>query len=204
MDTQLDSLSYSFGVSFGHNLKQSNFEGLNIEAMAQGLRDVYSGDGEVTMTREEAEQNIQQHFMKVQEEQRAAKSGEAKKFLENNAKEANVQVLPSGLQYIVLKEGSGDVPKITDRVTTHYHGTLVDGTVFDSSYERGEPATFAVNQVIPGWTEALQLMTVGSKWKLFIPSELAYGDRGAGNIIGPGETLIFDVELLAIEPAEQP
>jgi FKBP-type peptidyl-prolyl cis-trans isomerase FklB len=120
------------------------------------------------------------------------------KFLDENKKKPGVVTLPSGLQYIVIKEGTGAKPVLTDKVTTHYHGTLIDGTVFDSSVERGEPASFPVNGVIKGWTEALQMMPVGSKWKLFVPPALGYGERGAGGVIGPNATLIFEVELISI------
>lgn len=140
---------------------------------------------------------------KVKDQEEKAKAGvnleKGKKFLEDNGKRKGVITLPSGLQYEILKEGNGPKPTATDKVTTHYHGTTIDGKVFDSSVERGQPAQFGVNQVIPGWTEALQLMPVGSKWKLFIPSNLAYGESGAGGAIGPNETLVFEVELISID-----
>ena len=127
-----------------------------------------------------------------------------KAFLEENKKKAGVQTTASGMQYIVMKEGTGAKPGLNDKVTTHYHGTVIDGTVFDSSVERGQPASFPVSGVIPGWTEALQMMPVGSKWKLFLPSELAYGERGAGGKIGPNSVLVFEVELLSIDAPDAP
>jgi FKBP-type peptidyl-prolyl cis-trans isomerase FklB len=151
------------------------------------------------MTAEVAQAAIQNYFQGVQEKKMAANVEAGKKFLEENSKKPGVVTLPSGLQYQIIKEGTGPKPGPEDKVTTHYHGTLLNGKVFDSSVERGQPVSFAVNGVIPGWTEALQLMSVGSKWKLFIPSNLAYGERGAGGDIGPNETLIFEVELISID-----
>lgn len=198
MSDMKDSLSYSFGVSIGNNLKENQIDNVNPEMLAKGIADVYSDQGP-NISIEESQQIIQAYY----EGKEAAKSGEnanrGKAFLEENATREGVNVTGSGLQYEVLTEGSGESPAITDKVTVHYSGTLIDGTVFDSSYERGEPASFPVNGVIPGWVEALQLMKVGSKWKLFIPSELAYGPRGAGRMIGPNETLVFEVELLSID-----
>lgn len=141
---------------------------------------------------------INAYFMKLQQEKLEINKKAGEEFLNINKGRAGVVALPSGLQYQVLKMGEGDKPKATDKVKCHYHGTLINGTVFDSSVERGQPAVFGVNQVISGWVEALQLMPVGSKWRLFIPSELAYGENGAGELIEPNSTLIFDVELLEI------
>ena len=151
------------------------------------------------MSPEEANQTLQEYFSKQQEEMLNKNLEIGAAFLEENSKKENVVSLPSGLQYEIITEGSGAKPKATDSVKCHYHGTLLDGTVFDSSVQRGQPAVFGVNQVIKGWVEALQLMSVGSKWKLFIPSSLAYGSQGAGNSIEPNSTLIFEVELLGIE-----
>jgi FKBP-type peptidyl-prolyl cis-trans isomerase FklB len=197
MKTKEDSVSYALGVSIANNLKKSGFENLNIDLMAQAMKSMLAGDS-VKIQVADADPLIQQYMQGVQARKSEAATAKGKQFLEENAKKEGVVTLPSGLQYMILKEGTGEKPGLTDKVSTHYHGTLLDGTVFDSSVERGQPAEFNVNQVIPGWTEALQLMPVGSKWKLFIPSNLAYGERGAGGAIGPHETLIFEVELLSI------
>ena len=189
----MDSVSYSLGVLVAQDLKSQGFDDINPEAFSQALADVMNGR-ELKVGEEEASMVFQTYAMQKQEEKNKAQ----KTFLEENAKREGVTTLPSGLQYEVLKKGEGESPSATDKVTVHYHGTLIDGTVFDSSVERGEPATFPVNGVIKGWVEALQLMQVGDKWKLFIPSELAYGSRGAGQVIGPGATLVFEVELLSI------
>ncbi len=151
------------------------------------------------MTPEEANERLQSHFQGLQEKQAAAAKEEGIAFLAENGKKEGVVTLPSGLQYQIIKEGTGDKPTASSKVTTHYHGTTTNGEVFDSSVERGQPAQFGVNQVIAGWTEALQLMPVGSKWKLFIPSDLAYGARGAGPKIPPHAALVFEVELISID-----
>jgi FKBP-type peptidyl-prolyl cis-trans isomerase FklB len=195
--TELDSVSYGLGVSIGENLKKSNFEGLNFDLIAKGMSEYYSG--KPAMTAEQANTTIR-GYMGAAEKKKGdenMKKGEA--FLEENKKKSGVQTTPSGLQYSIIKEGTGPKPTVNDNVTTHYHGTLIDGTVFDSSVERGQPASFPVSGVIPGWTEALQMMPVGSKWKLFIPANLAYGERGAGPQIGPNSTLVFEVELISID-----
>ena len=150
------------------------------------------------ITYDEAKEVINTFFIKLQKEKLEINKKAGEEFLSINKDRAGVVELPSGLQYQVLKQGTGAKPKATDKVKCHYHGTLINGTVFDSSVERGQPAVFGVNQVIPGWVEALQLMPVGSKWRLFIPSNLAYGEHGAGEMIEPNSTLIFDVELLDI------
>ena len=192
------------GIGIGMQLKQMGATDMNVDDFAAAIKDVLAGN-ELKVPNHEAQQIVQDYFMaqeKKLNEQRAAQGKIAKeageKYLAENAKKDGVVTLPSGLQYQVFKQGTGDKPKATDKIRCHYHGTLINGTVFDSSVDRGEPIEFGVNQVIPGWTEALQLMNVGSKWRLFIPSHLAYGERGAGQAIEPNSTLIFDVELLDI------
>lgn len=192
----MDKLSYALGLSMGQNFKGSGVDKLNADDFADALRAVY-GEGTPAMTYDEAKQVVQEYFANLQ-----AKAGEmnakaGKEYLANNAKEEGVKVTESGLQYLVVKEGNGKKPGPNDVVTVHYTGRLIDGTVFDSSVERGEPATFAVGQVIPGWVEGLQLMSEGSAYRLFIPSELAYGEHGTGPI-QPNSTLIFDVQLLKV------
>jgi FKBP-type peptidyl-prolyl cis-trans isomerase FklB len=203
LETQKQKVSYSIGIDIGKNFKQSEID-IDLEALAQGVKDAIS-DSTPKLTEqqmEEAMRQLQQDVVAKRNES-AKKAGEKNKlegetFLAENAKKEGVIALPSGLQYKVLKQGDGKKPQLTDQVTTNYRGTLIDGTEFDSSYKRGEPASFQVNGVIAGWTEALQLMPVGSKWQLFIPSNLAYGERGAGGPIGPNATLIFEIELLSI------
>ncbi len=192
----MDKLSYALGLSMGQNFRGSGVDKLNADDFADALRAVY-GEGTPAMTYDEAKQVVQEYFTNLQ-----AKAGEmnakaGKEYLANNAKEEGVKVTESGLQYLVVKEGNGKKPGPNDVVTVHYTGRLIDGTVFDSSVERGEPATFAVGQVIPGWVEGLQLMSEGSAYRLFIPSELAYGEHGTGPI-QPNSTLIFDVQLLKV------
>ena len=194
---EMDSLSYSLGVLLGQNLQSQGFENIDEPSLTKGIHDMLAGN-EPKVSMEEANTIIQQYMQKKQEAKFESNIAEGKAFLEANAQREEVTILPSGLQYEVLKEGNGSKPSATDKVTVHYHGMLIDGTVFDSSIERGQPATFGVNQVIKGWTEALQMMPEGSKWKLYIPSDLAYGPRGAGPKIGPYATLIFEVELLKV------
>lgn len=204
LETDKQKVSYSIGLDIGKNLKQSEID-VELEALMRGIKDATT-DSTPLLTQaqiQETMQKFQQEMMNKQNEKANAMSdknktaGEA--FLAENAKKEGVITLPSGLQYKVIKTGTGKKPKATDEVTTHYRGTLIDGTEFDSSYKRGQPTSFPVNGVIAGWTEALQLMPVGSKWQLYIPSNLAYGPRGAGGTIGPNATLIFDIELLAIK-----
>ena len=205
MDNQnLDRISYALGLSMGNNFRSSGIKTLNVQDFADGVAAVFEGV-QPKMTYDEAKLEIKNFFEAMEAEQQAAaaKMGEVneaagKKFLEENGKRVEVNVTPSGLQYEVLQEGTGKQPVASDSVTVHYTGKLIDGTVFDSSVERGVPATFGVTQVIPGWVEALQLMKEGAKWRLFIPAQLAYGPQGAGNIIGPNSTLIFDVELIKV------
>ena len=204
-NNQLDRLSYALGMSMGNNFKSSGIEKIVSSDFADGVAAVYEG-ATPKMSYDEAKAVIQSFFSQLQEKQNTAMAEMArvnaeagKAFLAENAKRSEVKTTASGLQYEVIAEGDGNKPSANNTVKVHYTGSLIDGTVFDSSVQRGEPAVFGVTQVIPGWVEALQMMTVGSKWRLFIPSELAYGANGAGNIIGPNATLIFEVELLGIE-----
>lgn len=197
MKNELEKLSYSLGANVGASLKAQGITDLDLEIFMEALNDqVIIGD--LKMSQQEMDAFLQDYFGKKQAEMAAKAGAEGKAFLAENAKKDGVTVTESGLQYEVITEGAGEKPKATDSVTTHYHGTLITGEVFDSSVQRGEPATFPVNGVIPGWVEALQLMPTGSKWRLFVPSELAYGERGAGQQIGPHTTLIFEVELIGI------
>ena len=194
---ELDKVSYCFGLSIASNLLSSGVNQINTEAFVDALRTVYAGQMP-EITPEEANQILQTYFEKLQNERGNAAKEAGASFLKENKTKEDVITLNSGLQYKVISTGNGAIPKTGDTVRCHYEGRLINGTVFDSSYRRGEPAEFPVNGVIPGWVEALQLMPVGSKWQLFIPSELAYGVHGAGQAIGPNETLIFDIELLDI------
>ena len=192
--------SYGIGRQIGDQVASNPFEGLDANAVAQGVIDALNGD-EYAVEVEDLRAAfgvINERMQAAQAEKAKAASAEGQKFLDENAKKDGVVVLESGLQYEVLVEGDGEKPTAQSTVKTHYHGTLIDGTVFDSSYDRGQPAEFPVGGVIRGWTEALQLMSVGSKWRLAIPYELAYGEQGAGGAIGPYQTLVFDVELLEI------
>lgn len=193
----MDKVSYALGLSIGNNFQNSGINNLVVEDFIDGLKAVLSG-GKPAISYDEAKLVIDEFFVKLQKEKLELNKKAGEEFLNINRHKAGVVELPSGLQYEVLKKGEGKRPSATDKVKCHYHGTLINGTVFDSSIQRGEPAVFGVSQVIPGWVEALQLMEVGSKWRLFIPSDLAYGEHGAGNLIEPNSTLIFDVELLDI------
>lgn len=194
----MDKLSYALGMSMASSLVNSGLKQIDVDSFVKAFTDIVQS-GACDMSPQEAEQHIQAYFSKRQNEMLEENLKIGREFLEENKKKEGVVTLPSGLQYEILKEGTGEKPKSTDRVKCHYHGTLINGKVFDSSVERGQPAVFGVNQVIKGWVEALQLMPVGSKWRLYIPSELAYGSQGAGNSIEPNSALIFDVELLGIE-----
>lgn len=203
-NTEFDKISYALGMSMGNNFKASGINEIDVTDFADGVAAVFSG-AKAKMTYDEAKEVIRQYFteMEARQQAEAAKLGEinakaGKEFLAENGKRAEVKTTATGLQYEVIKEGDGAQPAATDQVEVHYTGKLIDGTVFDSSEERGVPATFGVTQVIPGWVEALQLMKAGSRWRLYIPSDLAYGPNGAGGIIGPNATLIFDVELLKV------
>lgn len=193
----MDKLSYALGLSMGHNFLGSGIKSLNVEDFAKGVEAVYKQE-KPEISFDEAKQIINEFFSNLQDEIAETNKQAGKEFLAENAKRSGVVVLPSGLQYEVLAEGKGRKPKATDKVQCHYHGTLIDGQVFDSSIQRGTPAVFGVNQVIPGWVETLQLMPEGSRWKLYIPSDLAYGEQGAGGSIPANATLIFEVELIKI------
>ncbi len=207
LKTEEERLSYSIGLDIGTNFKKQSIE-IDEGSFSQGVQDGLNGNKPL-MTEQEMRDTLSNLQKKMMARQ-AAKANELgtvnkKKgdvFLASNAKQKEIIVLPSGLQYKIIKAGSGETPKATDTVSVHYRGTLIDGTEFDSSFKRGQPATFNVGGVIKGWTEALQLMKVGATWQLFIPSELAYGERGAGRDIGPNETLIFEVELLSISTGQ--
>lgn len=199
-----EKLSYSIGMDIGGNMKRGAID-VDPDLLAKGLKDSYGG-GKIDLTEDEARQAITTYqkarTAKLAEEKLKLgerNKAEGEKFLAENAKKEGVTTLPSGLQYKVIAPGTGKSPKSTDTVTTQYKGTLIDGTEFDSSYKTGQPATFPVSGVVPGWIEALQLMKEGAKWQLFVPSNLAYGERGAGRDIGPNATLIFEVELISIK-----
>ncbi|MDG1133381.1 MAG: FKBP-type peptidyl-prolyl cis-trans isomerase [Pseudomonadales bacterium] len=193
-------VSYGLGRQMGEQLMDNPFDGLQASAVVAGLQEALNGD-DCTVSDDDmraAFAAINEQMQAKQAEEAKAKSAEGDKFLADNAARAEVTTTESGLQYEVLTTGEGEIPTAASTVRTHYHGTLIDGTVFDSSYDRGEPTEFPVGGVIAGWTEALQMMTVGSKWRLTIPYQLAYGEQGAGGVIGPYATLVFDIELLDI------
>lgn len=193
----MKEVSYALGLSMAANFMNSGLKDINTHAFTKGLNDVLKGNTP-DMSMEKAQSVINQFFAKLQAEAVENNKKEGEAFLAKNKEKAGVVVTASGLQYEILTEGTGSKPKATDTVRCHYEGRLINGQVFDSSFKRNQPADFPVNQVIPGWVEALQLMPVGSKWRLYIPSNLAYGEHGAGELIGPNTTLIFDVELLEI------
>ena len=200
----MDKISYALGLGIGRQLLQMGANELSIDDFSQAIKDVIGG-AELKVNDIEAQQIVQDFFQKQEEKQRAAAAEKGKtakvdgeKYLAENAQKEGVVTLPSGLQYKVLREGNGKKPKATDQVKCHYEGMLVDGTMFDSSVQRGEPATFPLNGVIAGWTEGLQLMQEGAKYRFFIPYQLGYGERGAGSSIPPFATLVFDVELIEV------
>lgn len=193
----MDKFSYGLGMGIGQNLLSMGVKGMSVEDFVKGLIDVLEGN-KTELTHSEAQKVVNEHFQKLAEEAYAVNKRAGEKFLAENAKKEGVVVLPSGLQYEVLAEGNGKKPSATDRVQCHYEGTLIDGTIFDSSIKRGEPAVFGVNQVIRGWVEALQLMQEGAKWRLYIPYDMAYGEHGAGEMIPPYSALVFDVELIKV------
>ena len=200
----MDKVSYALGLGIGRQLAQMGAQDLNIDDFEEAIKDVIKGN-ELKVSNREAQTIVQDFFMKQEEKLNAEKAekgkaakAEGEKFLAENAKKDGVVTLPSGLQFMVLQEGNGKKPKATDKVKCHYEGFLIDGTVFDSSVQRGEPAVFGLQQVIAGWTEGLQLMQEGAKYRFFIPYMLAYGEGGAGQSIPPYAALIFDVELIAV------
>jgi FKBP-type peptidyl-prolyl cis-trans isomerase FklB len=196
-ETEMEKVSYSLGVNVATGVKAQGLDTIDANAVAKAFKDVFEGN-DLDISEEESMEVLQAYFGKLQAaaQEKAGEAGAT--YLTENAAKEGVITTASGLQYEVLTEGSGAKPTAADQVTVHYHGMLTDGTVFDSSVDRGEPAKFGVTQVIKGWTEALQLMSIGDKWKLTIPSNLAYGDKGAGGSIGPNATLVFEVELLGI------
>ena len=203
LKNDVDSLSYAIGVGFGKNIEawiqSGGFQNINPEIIAQVIEKTLQNTGQLLMTPEQANMYISAQHSRIQQLRYEKNLIAGREFLEKNKNLTGVVALPSGLQYKIITKGSGATPVATDRVTVHYHGTLIDGTVFDSSVERGQPATFGVTQVIQGWIEALQLMPVGSKWILYIPQDLAYGNRQQGNLIEPYSTLIFEVEMISIQ-----
>ena len=193
----MDKFSYAIGLGIGQNLLSMGAQKINVEDFAQAIKDVLDRN-EPAISHAEAREIVNKYFEEMETKMSAANIEKGKAFMEENKKNPNIKTLPSGLQYEILKDGNGKKPKATDQVKCDYEGTLIDGTMFDSSIKRGQPAVFGVNQVIPGWVEALQLMSEGSKWRLYIPAELGYGAQGAGEMIPPHSTLIFDVELIEV------
>ena len=193
----MDKISYALGLGIGQQLKSMNIENFDIKEFSRSIEDVMAGR-DTDMTAREAQVMLSEYFQKKEKEQAKANIAEGKAFLEENGKREGVITTKSGLQYEVLTEGTGKSPKATDKVCCHYEGRLTDGSVFDSSYQRGEPADFGLNQVIPGWTEGVQLMKEGAKYRFTIPYLLAYGEQGAGASIPPFSTLVFDVELIKV------
>ena len=193
----MDKYSYGLGMGVAQNLRSMGAEDICVDDFMQAVKDIFEGK-QPAISFGEAQDIVQKHFAAIQEKAAAASQEQGETFLRMNKERPGVVTLPSGLQYLVLKQGNGQQPKATDRVRCHYEGRLVDGTVFDSSIQRGEPAVFGVGQVIQGWVEALQLMKEGDKWRLYIPYQLAYGEQGAGDAIPPRAALVFDVELLNV------
>ena len=193
---ELEKVSYSIGINVATSIKSEGLDSINSFYISKGFQDVFENK-DLAINIEESNKIIGEYFNKKQDAKNQRLAIDSKIFLEQNKQKDGVMITESGLQYLILSEGRGNNPTLNDNVTVHYHGTLIDGTIFDSSVDRKQPATFPLNGVIPGWQEALQMMSVGSKWKIFIPSELAYGESGAG-AIGPNSTLIFEVELLSI------
>ena len=198
MNNEIDSVSYSLGVNIGENIKKQ-FPDIDLDNFEAAIKDVLDESKEPKISNVDAQKLIQDYFTKIQAKASESVMEVGKKFLADNSKRENVITLESGLQYEIMKTGEGPKPTLEDKVTTHYHGTLIDGTVFDSSVDRGEPASFPVNGVIKGWTEGVQLIGEGGEIMLYIPSELAYGSNGSGKDIGPNATIIFKVELIKIK-----
>ena len=194
---KMDKISYALGLGIGHQLKNMGIENFSIEDFAQSIKDVMEGK-ETAMTSQEAQALLNTYFQEKQKAEASKAISEGKAFLEENGKKEGVVTTKSGLQYEVLTEGTGKQPKATDTVRCHYEGSLINGSIFDSSYKRGEPAEFGLSQVIPGWTEGVQLMKEGAKYRFYIPYVLGYGENGAGSSIPPYSTLIFDVELIKV------
>ena len=197
LKNQKEKVSYIIGMDIGGNLKRQSFD-IDPNILARGVQDALSGEKPL-LSKEEIQETMVAFQKEMMEKQK--QRGEA--FLSENKKKEGVKTLPSGLQYKVIKAGTGKKPKVNDTVTVNYRGTLIDGTEFDSSFRRGQPVAFPVSGVIPGWTEALPLMQEGAKWQLFVPPNLAYGERGAGGLIGPNTTLIFEVELISVQENKQ-
>ena len=193
---ELEKVSYSIGINVATSIKSEGLDSINSFYISKGFQDVFENK-DLAINIEESNKIIGEYFNKKQDAKNQRLAIDSKIFLEENKRKDGVMTTESGLQYLILSEGRGNNPTLNDNVTVHYHGTLIDGTIFDSSVDRKQPATFPLNGVIPGWQEALQMMSVGSKWKIFIPSELAYGESGAG-AIGPNSALIFEIELLSI------
>ena len=193
----MDKFSYAIGLGIGQNLSSMGIQGLAVDDFAQAIRDVLEGN-QTAISHNEAREIVNKYFEELEAKMSAVAIEQGKAFLEENKKRPGIVTLPSGLQYEVINEGTGKKPKATDQVRCHYEGTLVDGTLFDSSIQRGEPAVFGVNQVMPGWGPYPQLSSEGAKWKLYIPSDLGYGARGAGEMIPPHSPLVFEVELLEV------
>lgn len=193
----MDKFSYAIGLGIGQNLSGMGAQGISVDDFSQAIKDVLEGNP-MAISHQEAREIVNAYFEELESKMSANSIEQGKAFLEENKTKANVVTLPSGLQYEIITEGKGKLAKATDKVKCHYEGTLIDGTLFDSSVKRGEPAVFGVNQVISGWVEALQLMPEGSKWKLYIPSDLAYGAQGAGELIPPHSALVFEVELIEV------
>jgi FKBP-type peptidyl-prolyl cis-trans isomerase FklB len=199
--TPVDSFSYMIGIAIGHSLKSQKVEGITISLIARGMEEVMKNDSAISM--QDANTFLNNFFTDLREKTGATNLIKGKQFLEENKKAPGVTETASGLQIKTIQEGTGKSPKATDKVRCHYAGRLLNGDIFDSSYDRGEPAEFELQGVISGWTEGLQLMKEGGKYELFIPSELAYGSRGAGQSIGPNETLIFEIELLQVLDSDE-
>lgn len=193
----MNKLSYSLGLNIGESLKNQGFEIESYDDFLLAIKDIFEGK-KPQIDDKEVNAILNQEYQKIMERNAEANLEVEQIYFEENGKRPGIITTSSGLQYEVIVDGNGQMPKLTDKVTTHYHGTLPDGTVFDSSVQQGQPATFPVNGVIQGWIEALQLMKTGSKWRLYIPSNLAYGSRGAGGVIGPNQALIFEIELISI------